>query len=57
MFEATGSEQSLALRASFWQWFKAGAGFALGAILIAVPVSVLLYFLWLRVFIAIIARL
>lgn len=50
------SAQPLQVRASFWQCFKAGAGFAMGAILVAVPASFILYLLWLRVMVAVISR-
>ena len=58
MFEMTGSAaEPLTVRATFWQCFKAGAGFALGAMLVAVPMSFIMYALWVRILIAVVGRL
>lgn len=53
MFEITGADNSVTLRASFWQAIKLGAGFSLGAILVAIPLSLLMYAVWFRVLLAV----
>lgn len=57
MFESTGAvDNALVLRASFWQCFKAGVAFTLGAMVVIFIASIASYVVWLSLIVSILSR-